>query len=269
MPTWTFTPPVLVDGTFTVRVRQDDAAGHTRDSVARTFTLDRVPPVVTVVQPADGTRANDRTPALSGAAGDAVGDEDAVTVTLDGPGAPHELVSTRTGAAWESTSPPLPDGAYTVRASQRDRAGNVGISTPHVFTVDATAPQPTLDDPADGTDPTPTFTGTAGNATGDAQTVTVKVFDDTEALVTTLQATRTESSFTVDATQPLAPGTYTAQAEQDDDLGNGPGISAPQTFTLLRAAPDVTLTSPAAGRGSDSTPEFVVRPLLRPGDAGR
>jgi hypothetical protein len=103
--------------------------------------------------------------------------------------------------------------------------------------LDGVAPAVTLSQPADGSstaDATPTFSGDAGTATGDADTVRVKVYAGTDlsapALVS-LTATQSQGTWSVDATDALADGTYTARAEQSDAAGNV-GLSAAHTFTI-------------------------------------
>ncbi len=53
---------------------------------------------------------------------------------------------------------------YTVEVTQTDGAGNSGSSTA-TFVIDDVAPTVALDTP-DGSNTTPTFSGTAGTATG-------------------------------------------------------------------------------------------------------
>jgi hypothetical protein len=82
----------------------------------------------------------------------------------------------------------------------------------------------------------PTLTGTAGNAPGDDQTITVRIFngaDTSGALVTTLSAPRNGASWSVTPTSPIPAGTYTAQASQRGANG-GIGVSPPVTFTIVQ-----------------------------------
>ena len=87
--------------------------------------------------------------------------------------------------------------------------------------VDTTPPAPTLTSPANDSttnDTTPTFTGSAGAATGDSNQITVKLYQGSGTggtLLQTLTPTRSGSSYSVDAAS-LADGTYTAQASQSD-----------------------------------------------------
>ena len=96
-------------------------------------------------------------------------------------------------------------------------------------------------------DATPTFSGTAGTDPGDSTTVTVKVYSGSSAsgtLIQTLTATRgSGGAYSVDASPPLADGTYTGQAEQADDAGNT-GHSSAKTFSVDTAARDDDLHRP-------------------------
>src|SRR5439155_7228763 len=87
------------------------------------------------------------------------------------------LTSAVTAGAWSAVpSPALPEGTYTAQATQSDAAGNLGVSAPHTFTVDTSAPSVSVTAPAPGAttkDTTPTFRGTAGTAGGDSASVTV------------------------------------------------------------------------------------------------
>lgn len=81
---------------------------------------------------------------------------------------------------------------------------------------------------------TPTFTGNAGDAPGDSPTITVRIYagpTTSGPLVQSVTTTRSGTSWSVTLSAPLAPGTYTAQAEQADGAGNV-GFSSPITFTI-------------------------------------
>jgi hypothetical protein len=118
-------------------------------------------------------------------------------------------------------------------------------------TNDTLAPAVTLVNPPNGSstgDTTPTYSGAAGNAPGDSATVTVKVYagpDTSGTLVDTLSATRSASSYSVDATAPLVLGTYTAQAQQSDSASNV-GFSTANTFQVVEAPPPPPPPPPGA-----------------------
>jgi hypothetical protein len=148
-----------------------------------------------------------------------------------------------TTGAYSVTSPALPDGSYTAEASQSDGAGNTGYSaeTPQ-FTIDTTPPAVSITGAARTTSTTPTLTGTAGQAAGDLQSVTLKVYNGSKATGTPLEnVTATPDNGLINGTyrfkaessnfgDPLGLGTYTAQATQSDTAGNVG--SATFTFTV-------------------------------------
>jgi hypothetical protein len=96
---------------------------------------------------------------------------------------------------------------------------------------------------------TPTLTGTAGNATGDAPTVAVRIYNGAVpagAPVQTLSAPRIANTWSAQAAA-LAPGQYTAQATQANAQADG--VSAPTTFTV---PPGAAGAGGATGGGSSS-----------------
>ena len=257
--TWTVDgSPALAEGTYTAQASQADTAGNTGTSAARTFVVDTTAPAVAIAAPADGARINDATPDITGSGGTGAGDAGTVTLRLyAGSSVSGTPLQTGTpavggGGGWSFTAAALPEGTYTVQATQSDTAGNSGTSTARTFVVDTTAPGVTLTAPADGSrtsDTTPAYSGAAGNAAGDSASVTVKVYIGTGTggtLVQTRTATRSGGTWTVDGSPALGEGTYTAQASQADDAGNT-GTSAARTFTVDTTAPAVTLAAPADG----------------------
>src|SRR4051812_12531958 len=125
---------------------------------------------------------------------------------------------------------------------------------------DVTPPAPTLSAPHDAAlldNSTPLLTGTAGTAPGDAPTVPVLVWNDTDTDETPLlqlpAAALVGGAFSVTPSPPLADGAYTWLAEQRDGAGNV-GRSAPRAFTVDTAAPAPLLPDPADGSSTgDST----------------
>ena len=212
--------------------------------------MDTTAPTVTVVNPAGGSRTKDPTPTLSGVAGNAEGDSSTVTVRLyagsSASGTPlHTLSPTRSGSSWSVNTPStLAEGTYTVQAEQDDSVAHLGQSAPNTFAVDLTAPALTLASPANGSatsDTSPTLSGVAGDAAGDSDTVTVNVHPGTTTNAPALQqidVTRSGGSWSADAAT-LMPGTYTAQAKQDDSAGHSTQSGA-NTFTI---------TEPGTGGG--------------------
>ncbi len=134
-------------------------------------------------------------------------------------------------------------------------------------TSDDTPPVLTLTTPADDSftsDTTPTYSGAAGTAVGDLDTITVKIYEGSTATglpLQTLTTSKTGGTWTVDGTTPLAPGTYTAQAQQSDQAGNT-GSSTANTFTVtsptLISVDDVSV-DPEGNAGSTNATFTITR----------
>ena len=137
----------------------------------------------------------------------------------------------------------LSSAAFTAKTSNK----GTSFST----AADWVAPALTLTSPGNGSftnDTTPTVSGAAGNAAGDASTVTAQLFSGSTATGTALQtraATRSGATWTTTATA-LANGTYTAQATQADSAGNT-ATSTANSFTVDTVLPTPTAISAANG----------------------
>jgi hypothetical protein len=140
-------------------------------------------------------------------------------------------------------------------ASSTSSANQVGAAP------DWVAPLPTLTVPSAGTrinDATPTFAGVAGDVPGDGDAVNVELYAGATASgapLHTYTASRAgTNAWSVDGSDVLPEGTYTARATQSDS-GNNTGNSAAHTFTVDTTAPAVTLDAPVANlRTTDDTP---------------
>jgi hypothetical protein len=130
----------------------------------------------------------------------------------------------------------------------------------------STSPTVTLDRPSSGAlirGAQPTFAGRASADFAAASNITVKVFKGSSSggrLAEKLTARRSGESYTAPAAPPLANGTYTALAEQDDGAGDV-GLSSPVTFRVQNLAPHLSLLSPG------SRPLTTAQPILS-GTAG-
>ncbi|HVP01602.1 MAG TPA: Ig-like domain-containing protein [Solirubrobacteraceae bacterium] len=260
---WSITPTALADGTYTARAHQDDSFLNTGYSAPVSFTVDTVAPAPTITVPAAGATVGP-TATISGAAGNAVGDAATLTVNVYAGATPtgtpvRTLIAARTGATWSvAVSPALGSGTFTARASQVDDVGHTGLSNARTFIVDATAPAPTITQPTAGqwlTTATPLIKGTAGNASGDSTTVTVKLYAGASATGTPVQTLTTTRSGTAWSITPaaLTDGQYTAQATQSDAVGNV-GTSAARSFYVDTSTPVVSIASPMAGQRVGARP---------------
>jgi hypothetical protein len=252
----------LGDGTYTAVAEQPElgGVGQTRVSAPYTFTVDTQSPIVKLDQPE--SPSNDSTPSFSGTASDTTPITVVVHRGASAQGAPvASLKVSGTGGPWisASVSPPLADGEYTAVATQPSSLENLeGMSNPVTFVVDTASPSVTLRaPPARSNDTTPSFSGTAS----EASTVTVEVFEGTRAegaIVATVQVPGTRGGWTAGPLAPALPRgvhTYTAVAAQPSEIKNPPGRSAPVTFEVNTEPPAVTLQAPPSPSG-DTTPSF-------------
>lgn len=119
--------------------------------------------------------------------------------------------------------------------------------------ADWVAPALTFTSPATGSyknSGSVTLAGAAGNATGDATTVTVDLYAGTTATGTpasTRSVARSAATWTTTVTG-LAAGTYTARATQTDTGANT--ATATTTFTIDTSAPSRVSMSAANGTGT-------------------
>ncbi len=221
---WTYTTKQLTEGTYTAQATQGDAAGNTGKSEARTFVVKTAKPIVTLNPPE--ALSHNATPSFSGSADTRTGDLPSITLRVYAGSEPSgTAVRTLTVPAsegkWEAGPVAhLSDGTYTAQAEQSDQAGNVGLSSPATFRIRTTAPEISLSALASPTnDPTPTLKGIRGTASGDKPAVTVAVYEGSSVrgapvASSTFGVSGSAFSYT---TPHLADGTYTAQAEQEDD----------------------------------------------------
>jgi hypothetical protein len=133
--------PALPDGTYTALAVQADLAGSVGYSAPETFSIDTRAPSVTVVRPGKRSRANALQLAFAGAAGNAPFDAGVVTLSLykgaKAKGKPFGTLTVHVNAgSWSAKWPDmLQPRTYTVRASQTDALGHLGLSAARTFVV--------------------------------------------------------------------------------------------------------------------------------------
>jgi hypothetical protein len=211
------------NGTWTAQAEQGSFGGATGFSSVNTFVVNSGPPPPTITSAPPDPSGSSASFEFSG--------QGNVTFQCSLDDLPFA----------DCTSPQsyagLVDGAHTFRVVAVDENGNAGFAAQRTWRVDSTPPAINLTSPANGDSRRewPTFTGAGGTAVGDASTATVKLYsgpDPTGTPLQTLTATiGTGGTYAVLASAPLNPGTYTAQAEQSDSLGNT-GSSSANTFTV-------------------------------------
>jgi Bacterial Ig-like domain len=187
----------------------------------------------------------------------------------------HVTTTAHGGSAGNHRPPPPPPtgptGPTKQTGSTSTRSGST--STQSTTSADTTAPVLTLAMSPDASfvnTQTPTFSGRAGQAPGDALMVTVRILAADGVLVTSMPSVAPDAagnySATLAADTPLAEAQYTATAEQRDKAGNV-GHSNSVTFTVDVTKPVLTFTSPK-DRSSTSftTPTFSGVAGTQPGD---
>lgn len=253
--------PRLSNGIYIAVAEQVDEAGNVGKSKATTFTIATRSPEVMLDTSGFVERGarllTGPSPSFDGIGATEPEDGNVVSVNVyagtSAAGIPVRTVSgALSGSSWTTPgAQALQDGTYTAQAEQTDTNpfSQPGVSNTVTFTVDADPPNVTLTTPANGsatTNATVTFGGAAGTEEGDLKTVTVQLYSGSAVAgetplegITVPAATGWAAVF-----GGLAPGTYTAQAEQRDDVGNI-GRSEGVTFTVLApAAPAAAAPSP-------------------------
>jgi large repetitive protein len=197
--------------------------------------------------PRNGTQTNDATPTFAGTASNV-----SSTITIEiFQGAAEGQRAFRSfslpvsaGAYSGAPTEPLPDGRYTARARQRDRAGRDLISNVSTFTVDTVAPTVRLAEPAPGAilrTASPIVKGTA-----EPRAVTISISPGTAAAARALRTLRTtaggDGKFSAKVDSPLDDGVWTVLARQTDQAGNT-GSSAAFSFQVDTGPPEVILIS--------------------------
>ncbi len=239
----------LETGKYTAVAGEPSSIGNEEGhSEPVTFEVNTSSPVVTLATPT--TPSNNRTPSFTGTAS---ANTEVVVHIYEGTKAEGTQVATATATgtegAWSSAaaSPILLTGKHTYAAiaTQASPLGNAeGKSNVVTFVVNTNPPTVTLKAiPTPSNDTTPTLEGTA---TG-TRNVVVKVYKGATVSgspVATAEATVGSSKWgPVSSSPALTSGTYTAQAEEESAIGNGPGKSETQSFVVNTSPPEVTLNS--------------------------
>ena len=236
----------LPSGIHTFRVRAIDGSKVDPTPATRVWTVDAVPPETRIVA-GPASRVGDAPVSFQ-------------FVSPDSPAATFEC--SVDGLAFEpcdeSDEYDLPEGTHTFQVKAWDAAGNVD-DTPATWTwtVDLTAPTPTIDSPGElhtTTDITPTISGTASTAAHDSDPVTVKVYAGASAGGTPLRTMSTTrgagGAWSLNVSPPLFVGQFTAQAEQaDDTVPPNVGTSDEVTFNIGPdpVPPETTIVSGPVG----------------------
>ncbi|ADU70507.1 Ig-like domain repeat protein [Pantoea sp. At-9b] len=251
---WTFTTPVLSNGSHSLTVTVTDAAGNVSAATPPfNLTVDAIAPATTTLQITDdsgntpkslgdGASTHDTTPVLSGLA-----TANAVVILYDGTTVLGSVVAGSNGQ-WTFTPTALADGSHSFHATITDVNGNVTNSNIIHITIDTVAPESAGDIQlsndngstivpivSGGTtnDTTPLLSGTAEPGS------TVTISDGGTVLGTAIVGSDGHWSF---STPTLGEGSHSLTTTVTDAAGNTSSSSAPIDFT-------VDTTAPAAASG--------------------
>ncbi len=239
----------LADGEYEAVAWGKSPGGALGTTPRQTFTIDTVPPTVTVVTPGDGATVSGSSVSVHGAAGTAAHDLAPVTVQLfAGSSAAGSALQTVTvpasGGEWSAQLGGVTPGAYTVRATQSDEAGNVGVSQ-HSFTDIATA--------APTAGPAAAFNWFPSHPhTGEPVTL-VSTSSDATSPITSYAWSLPGSPFAAGAqkktTTFTTPGSHLVQLRVSDGAGLTSVASEriPVSFPLMRPFPTVRIVTTRSG----------------------
>lgn len=133
----TYTPQTsLADGSHTVTINVQDNDGNAATAAGRSFTVDTVPPVLTITNPSDNSWQNTVALTLTGSTNDATSSPVTVTIKLNGT---YQGAVTVDAGGNFSKSLTLAEGANTILVTATDRAGKT-TSITRTVNLDTVAP---------------------------------------------------------------------------------------------------------------------------------
>jgi parallel beta-helix repeat protein len=213
---------------------------------------DTSPPIITNLQPPDGSTTNDDTPTISANYSDPSGiNVSSVLLKVDGIDVTFSATVTAVGVSYIPGTA-LPDGIHTVYLEVKDTFGNLAIAA-WIFIVDTTPPIITNPQPPDASitnDNTPMISADYSDPSGiDVGSVVLEV----DGIDVTLSATVTTSEVSYIPGTALPDGVHTVYLEVKDIYGYL--ATATWSFTVDTLPPVITnLQPPDTSTTNDSTP---------------
>ncbi|WP_116343803.1 BapA/Bap/LapF family large adhesin [Enterobacter cloacae] len=257
--TWSYTTPVLPEGSNVLTIRETDPAGNqsgpSADFTLVVDTLSTTPVITSVTDNVgndatpivSGSETNDATPTLTGTA-----DANSVVTIFDGATQIGVVTADGTGAWSFTPETALVEGSHSFTVLATDPQGNVSeASAPWSVVVDLTAPTvPTLDTVSDNVPGGVTGNLTSGQATND-NTPTISGTGQAGSTIHILNNGTQIGTATVDGTgnwsftptTPLDDGSYSLRAYATDAAGNASANSSVFAFTVDTAGPGVPLVT--------------------------
>ena len=214
----------------------DDAT--TPGSGMTSVQVDMVPPAIDITTPAPNSVVAERRPEITGQT------EPGATVTISIDGGANATVTADSNGDWSYTpTSDLADGAHSVIATARDKAGNESTDMT-TFAVDLTAPALSIGAPRDGSvinETRPEITGMSDPGSD------VEVLIDGVKVADVTADANGDWSYT--PTSDLSMGSHTVTARTADNVGNT--AETESTFEVDTVAPAVDIDSPGPGQGTN------------------
>lgn len=236
-------PPFSPD-TYTIVATAVDKSGNSLSSNPVVFSASSSPsiPAPTIISPANGSVTGDSTPLVQGTGVAGL----TISVEVEGTGDTYTTIVGIDGTWSVVLTNPLPQGNYTLNATQTDGATTSPIDSV-VFAVGV--PAPTITSPSEAdviNDSTPTITGTGLPGA----TIVVTINETGETYSTVVDSGGNWSLVVAD---PLDKGDYTIEAIQVIDGVN----SAIDQITFSVEAPVPIIISPTDNDIVDDTPTIT------------
>ena len=135
---FTYTPQsALEDGSKAIEITAEDNDGNVATTVSATFTVDTIPPTLTISEPADGLITNQGNQIIKGVTNDTTSSP--VTVTIVHGSKTYSPTVDDTGAFTQAVV--LTEGTNTIKVTAKDAAGK---TTEIMLTVDLDTTVPTV-----------------------------------------------------------------------------------------------------------------------------
>ncbi|MDF0604699.1 Ig-like domain-containing protein [Neisseriaceae bacterium TC5R-5] len=267
------TADVLSDGTYSVQVWVQDAAGNTGTAVTQNVVIDSQAPNNTIslnaISPDTGASSTDFITGnshllFSGSLGSALGSGESVQISLDNGSTWRNATASATTWSYNNSASTLADGSYTVLARIVDTAGNATPSASQLVVVDTAAPltgnsvaissytdtvspqQGNFGSSTSTNDNVPVLNGTvSGLGVGEF----VQIYQGSTLLG---NASVSGNSWTYQIGSPLADNSYTYRAVITDTAGNQGSTPANFSFIVDTQAPGANKTVTLSSITSDS-----------------
>ncbi|MCU1602335.1 MAG: hypothetical protein JWO22_3044 [Frankiales bacterium] len=227
----------LPDGTYSLSVRAQDAAGNLSAPTSADYELDRAAPSPPVITKTPGSPSPETDPEWTVSTSDA---SDVLSCRLVGL-AGSDWAPCSTSVAYHLA--PATSGSYTLQVRETDAAGNVSpVTSAEPYVLDSNAPFPPVVNPpaaSPGNSLRPVFRISPGSGTGadiTSMTCTVTRFDGQPASATPCAFGRSTVVLTGVAARAQGPVTLAVQVR--DDAGNESGsASATYLYDAVPPAP--------------------------------